>query len=153
MKMPKEERITESKSEIEIFIHELRLALANKKSFIRVIEKKTSEIGRDAEQTNASTISTLLPDEYPHIALRRELKKLEVIDYMYSMTDSLFPYGNKLKVFGKNYSGADVYIKLKLEFEYDKSFENAIVLVLSFHKSTRPFGLNEFPYEVENEKK
>lgn len=90
--MPKEERITESKSEIEIFIHELRLALANKKSFIRVIEKKTSEIGRDAEQTNASTISTLFPDEYPHIALRRELKKLEVIDYMYSMTDSLFPW-------------------------------------------------------------
>jgi hypothetical protein len=151
--MSKEDKITESISEIQIFIHELRVALANKKCFINVIEKKTSEIGRDIEQTNTSTINTLFPDEFPHVALRRELKKLDVRNYMYSMTDILYPQGNKLKVFGKNYAGSDIYIKLKLEFENDKSYENAIVLILSFHKSTRIFRSDEFPFEVENEQK
>lgn len=148
MKMIKNgDRQTESYHEVEIFLNELKVALDNK-CYISVIEQKTSEISRAIERTNAATIAVLFPNEEPHKALRRELKKLRIKHYMYSMIDDFYPLGNKLKVFGMSYSGNDVYIKLKLEFETDKSYENAVVLVLSFHYSTRRFGTGEFPYEV-----
>jgi hypothetical protein len=137
---------TESIQDVRLFIDELRAVLSVKKSEIYLLEIKSSEAGRPKFMSNIATISELFPDEFPHIALRRELMKLSHQMYMHSMADMYFPLTASFHVFGMRYGDKDVYIKLKIEFETDKSLKNGTVIVISFHYSTKKFSGSDFPY-------
>lgn len=93
-----------------------------------------------------ATIATLFPDEFADVALRRELKTLTEKNYMYSLKNIQYPLTSKRRVFGKRYGDDDIYIKLRIEFDSDKSLIKTIIFVLSFHVSTEKFHPKNFPY-------
>jgi hypothetical protein len=133
-------------SEVRLFLEELQLALSEKKSTIIISNKEIFQMGRLEFCTNMATIETLFPDEYADVALRRELKTLTEKNYMYSLKNIQYPLTSKRRVFGKRYGDDDIYIKLRIEFDSDKSLNKTIIFVLSFHVSTEKFHPKNFPY-------
>lgn len=136
----------ESIQDVRLFIDELRAVLSEKQCEIYLIESKSSEIGRPKNMTNTATVSELFPDESAHIALRRELKHLSHQNYMHFMADIFYPHTGILHVFGMCYGDKDVYIKLKIEFDTDKSLSHGVIIVISFHFSTHRFTGSDFPF-------
>ena len=104
-------------------------------------------IDRDRNQryTNKFTVADLFPDENPVDALKRELKRLNIEEYMKTVKDLRFPKRSEMREFGKVYDGqGDVYIKIRVELlsEYGKH----TTFVMSFHYAEIPFVPEMFPY-------
>ena len=55
----------------------------------------------------------LFPGEDEVESLKRELARLIVEEYIETVKDIRFPKKSEMRVFGKQYSGEDVYIKIK----------------------------------------
>lgn len=79
------------------------------------------------------------------VALKRELQKLTVEEYMQTVKDLRFPKRSEMREFGKVYDGkGDVYIKIRVELLSE--YGNHTTFVMSFHYATIPFTPEMFPY-------
>lgn len=98
--------------------------------------------------TNRFTVADLFPDEDINIALKRELQKLTVEDYIQTVKDLRFPNKSEMREFGRAYNGkGDVYIKIRVDLLSE--YGNHTVFVMSFHYAEIPFTPDMFPYRKE----
>lgn len=134
----------ESELDVKAYIQDLHYALDNGAQ-INFQAKRRVDEGRDERFTNQFTVNKLFPDEDPAVALRRELRKLTVEDYIQTVKDLRFPKRSEMREFGKEYDGeGDVYIKIRVELlgQYGKT----TTFIMSFHFAEEPFTAESFPY-------
>ena len=90
-------------------------------------------------------MNTLFPNENPVDALKRELHKLTVEEYIKTVKDIRFPKRQEMREFGKTYNGTDdVYIKIRVELL--NTYGSTTTFVMSFHFAERAFTPDMFPY-------
>lgn len=134
----------ESELDVRAYLQDLKYALEHgaKVSFQ---EERLVDQHRDLRYTNRFTVADLFPDENPVVALKRELQKLTVEEYMQTVIDLRFPKRSEMREFGKVYDGkGDVYIKIRVELLSE--YGNHTTFVMSFHYATIPFTPEMFPY-------
>ncbi len=137
------ERI-ESELDVKAYIQNLKFAL-NNGAKIDFQAKRYIDENRNEKYTNQYTVAKLFPNENPKDALKRELLKLSVEDYMRTIKDIRFPKRSEMREFGKVYNGSDdVYIKIRVELL--GMYGNNTTFVMSFHFAERPFTKDKFPY-------
>lgn len=135
----------ESETEIKAYIQNLKFAL-NNGAKIEFQVKRLVDEKRDERYTNQYTVNQLFPNENPVDALKRELLKLSVEDYMQTVKDLRFPKRSEMREFGKIYNGTDdVYIKIRVELL--GAYGNSTTFVMSFHFAERAFTPEMFPYK------
>lgn len=141
----------ESEFEIKCYLHDLKYALDNGAKLNIQYDRKVDQ-NRDIRYTNRFTISDIFPEEDPVIVLKRELKLLNVENYIQTVKDKRFENKSEMREFGKAYVGkGDVYIKIRAELLTDNG--NHFVFVMSFHYAEKPFTDNTFPYRKNSEAK
>ena len=144
--MDTELKRTESEAEVNAYISNLRYAIKNGAKINFQRERKVDN-ERDERYTNAYTVAELFPDENPTEALRRELLKLTIKEYMHTVKDTRFKNLSEMRVFGKTYkSTKDVYIKIRVELMDPENANNHTTFVMSFHFAETPFKKEDFPY-------
>ncbi len=134
-------------SEEEVLTHLNKLKYALKQSSLRVsvqVERKVDE-NRPIQYTNKYTLATLFPNESPVDALKRELKKLKLENYMWTVKDNKFKDRTDMFVYALKYTDY-VYIKIRVELISKQYFSNYI-FVMSFHFSNRRITKGDFPYK------
>ena len=134
----------ESEFEVESYLQDLRYALQHGAE-LSFQEERMVDKQRDKKFTNRYTVADLFPNEDPKAALRRELQKLTVEEYMRTVKDTRFKNCSEMREFGKVYNGTDdVYIKIRVELL--SAYGNHTTFVMSFHYAMIPFTDDMFPY-------
>ena len=134
----------ESELEVRSYLQDLRYALEHGAKVTFQAERQIDQ-GRDIRYTNRFTVADLFPDENPVNALKRELQKLTVEEYMQTVKDLRFPNRSEMREFGKVYDGkGDVYITIRVELLSE--YGNHTTFVMSFHYAAIPFTPEMFPY-------
>ena len=134
----------ESELEVNSYLQNLRYALSHNATITFQAERLVDQ-NRDLRYTNQFTVADLFPDENPVNALKREIQKLTVEEYMQTVKDLCFPKRSEMREFGKVYDGkGDVYIKIRVELLSE--FGNHTTFVMSFHYAETPFTPDMFPY-------
>ena len=133
----------ESKIDIQAYIQDLNYALDHG-ARVDVQMHRNVDYNRDEHYTNKFTISDLFPNENPVDALKKELRKLTVEDYIKTVKDTRFKKKREMREFGKVYSGKDVYIKIRVELL--AAYGNHTVFIMSFHYADTPFTIDMFPH-------
>ena len=134
----------ETETEVRAYLQNLRYALEHNAKIMFQVDRQVDQL-RDQQYTNKFTVADLFPDENPVDALKRELKRLNIEEYMQTVKDLRFPKRSEMREFGKVYDGqGDVYIKIRVELlsEYGKH----TTFVMSFHYAEIPFVPEMFPY-------
>ncbi len=135
----------ESKFDVQCFLQNLNYALDNNAK-VRFQEVRQIDQNRDITHTNKYTVADLFPDEDPVVALKRELRKLTVNEYIKTVKDTRYKNRSEMREFGKVYSGnRDVYIKIRVDLLSD--FGNHSVFIMSFHYADTPLADSMFPYK------
>ena len=130
-----------SEEEVMTYLAKLRYALDQANTSITIQEVRQVDNERPLEHTNKYTLAQLFPDESPKEAMRRELRLLKTNEFMKTVKDIRCPELSEFWVFGRQYHGKDVYIKIRVEIVQRNS-----IFVISFHFSTRKFVDSDFPY-------
>lgn len=135
----------ETESEVKTYLDRLKYAIDNgaKLTFqkVRIIDTQ-----RDCKYTNDYTVNTLFLNENPVDALKQELKKLTVEEYIETVKDLRFPHKSEMRVFGKTYNSVEeVYIKIRVELLGTDGAGSTFVM--SFHFAEKPFESENFPYK------
>ena len=134
----------ESKFEVQCYLQDLHHALENGAKISFQVDREVDR-KRDPRFTNKFTVADLFQDENPVSALKRELQKLTVEEYMQTVKDLRFPKRSEMREFGKVYAGkGDVYIKIRVELL--SQFGEHTTFVMSFHYAETPFTPDMFPY-------
>lgn len=134
----------ESELEVNAYLQDLRYALSHNATITFQAERLVDQ-NRDPQYTNQFTVADLFPNENPVIALKRELQRLTVEEYLQTVKDLRFPKRSEMREFGKVYDGkGDVYIKIRVELL--SAFGNHTTFVMSFHYAEIPFTPDMFPY-------
>ena len=134
----------ESELEVNSYLQNLRYALSHNATITFQAERLVDQ-NRDLRYTNQFTVADLFPDENPVNALKREIQKLTVEEYMQTVKDLRFPKRSEMREFGKVYDDkGDVYIKIRVELLSE--FGNHTTFVMSFHYAETPFTPDMFPY-------
>lgn len=134
----------ESELEVRSYLQDLRYALEHGAKLTFQEERQVDQ-NRDQRYTNKFTVADLFPDENPVTALKRELQRLTVEEYMQTVKDLRFPKKSEMREFGRVYNGkGDVYIKIRVELLSE--YGNHTTFVMSFHYATIPFTPKMFPY-------
>ena len=134
----------ESELEIQSYLQNLCYALDHGAK-VTFQEERQVDLNRDIKYTNKYTVADLFPNENPVVALKRELRKLTIEDYIRTVKDTRFKKRSEMREFGKVYSGnKDVYIKVRVELLSD--FGNHTIFVMSFHYAEKPLTNETFPY-------
>ena len=142
-----EKKRMETKKEVQAYIDRLQYALQNGSVKVNFQKNRRVDERRDRKYTNRYTMSQLFPDEDEVEALKRELTYLTVEEYIETVQDLSFPKRSEMRVFGKKYSGKDVYIKIRVELvSITHANGGSFILVMSFHFSERKFKESDFPY-------
>ena len=137
----------ESKEDVITYIDKLRYLLNSNKVKIQFQQKRQVDEDRDEKYTNRYTIGDLFPDDEPTLVLKRELSTLTVENYIETVKDIRFKNLSDMRVFGKNYNGKYVYIKIRVELLKSTSYGlGDFIFVMSFHYSTIDFKNIVFPY-------
>lgn len=137
----------ESKKDVIKYIDKLRYLLNSNQAKIQFQQKRQVDEDRDEKYTNRYTIGDLFPDDEPTVVLKRELGTLTVENYIETVKDIRFKNLSDMRVFGKNYNGKDVYIKIRVELLKSTSYGlGDFIFVMSFHYSTIDFKNIVFPY-------
>ena len=144
----KENYRIETLLEIQDYLDKLKFSLENGATITFQRYRKIDE-KKDEKYTNAYTIDKLFPNEEASTALKRELKKLTVQNYIKTVRDLKFPNRSEMREFGKVYEGEDVYIKIRVELL--DSFGQSSTFVMSFHFAEKPFDKEIFPYKIVGE--
>ncbi len=154
MKEGNEKKRIESKSEVQFHLDNLKYALES--SYVNINFQKNRQVdeSRDKKYTNRYTIAQLFPDEDEVEVLKRELAFLTVEEYIETVKDIRFPNRSEMRVFGRQYSNEDVYIKIRVELvSIEHASGGSYILVMSFHFSDRDFNETDFPYRKSEVKK
>jgi hypothetical protein len=147
MNQANEKKLIESKMEVQTYIDRLKYAVNSGSVTVNFQKDRQLDKNRDKKHTNRYTMSQLFPDEDEVDALKRELTCLTVEEYIETVEDTRFPKKSEMRVFGKHYSGEDVYIKIRVELvSIAHANGNNFILVMSFHFSERNFSESDFPY-------
>lgn len=134
----------ESALEVQAYLQDLKYALEHGATVTFQMERRVDQ-NRDVHYTNKFTIADLFPDEDPVVALKRELQKLTIEEYIQTVKDLRFPKRSEMREFGKVYNGKDdVYIKIRVELL--SQYGNHTTFVMSFHYAEIPFTPEMFPY-------
>lgn len=134
----------ESVLEVQAYLQDLKYALDHGATVTFQMERRVDQ-NRDVHYTNKFTVADLFPDEDPIMALKRELQKLTIEEYMLTVKDLHFPNRSEMREFGKVYDGkGDVYIKIRVELL--SQYGNHTTFVMSFHYAETPFTPEMFPY-------
>ena len=134
----------ESRLEIQSYLQNLSYALDHGAAITFQIDRQIDK-SRDIKYTNKFTIADLFPNTNPVDALKRELRKLTIEDYIRTVKDTRFKNKNEMREFGKVYEGnKDVYIKIRVELLSD--FGDHTIFVMSFHYAEKTFTEDMFPY-------
>jgi len=143
-----DKRRKESRIDIRTYLDRLKYAI--EKDSVRLNFQKDRKVDqeRSKKYTNRYTIEQLFPDEDEIEALKRELSFLRVENYIETLKDTRFPKRSEMRVFGKHYSGNDVYIKIRVELvSMLHANGGSFILVMSFHYSQWDFEESDFPYK------
>ena len=134
----------ESALEVQVYLQNLKYALEHGATVTFQMERRVDQ-NRDVRHTNKFTVADLFPDEDPVVALKRELQKLTIEEYIQTVKDLRFPKRSEMREFGKVYNGKDdVYIKIRVELL--SQYGNHTTFVMSFHYAEIPFTPEMFPY-------
>ena len=134
----------ESEIEVKSYLQDLKYALQHGAE-LSFQEERMVDKQRDKKFTNRYTVADLFPNEDPKAALRRELQKLTVEEYMRTVKDTRFKNRSEMREFGKVYNGTDdVYIKIRVELL--SAYGNHTTFVMSLHYAMIPFTDDMFPY-------
>lgn len=148
--MSKNEYRIESESEVDTYLSQLRYAL-DSGATIYFQEVRRVDNNREEKFTNRYTIAYLFPKENPEEALRRELKKLTVQNYLRTVKDIRFPNRSEMREFGKIYNGSEeIYIKIRVELLNPLDYGKHTTFVMSFHFAEKAFSEEFFPYKKES---
>ncbi|NDL67908.1 hypothetical protein [Anaerotalea alkaliphila] len=138
----------ESKLEVQTYIDRLKYAIKSGSVTINFQKDRNVDQGRNKKYTNRYTMGQLFPDEDEVEALKRELSLLTVEEYIETVKDTRFPKRSEMRVFGKQYSGDDVYIKIRVELvSIAHASGDSFIMVMSFHYSEWDFKERDFPYK------
>ena len=142
--MPEITTRIESELDVCAYLQDLKYALEHGATLTFQEERQVDQ-RRNQRYTNRFTVADLFPDESPVTALKRELQKLTIEEYMQTVKDLRFPKRSEMREFGKVYEGkGDVYIKIRVELL--SAYGNHTTFVMSFHYATIPFTPEMFPY-------
>ena len=144
MKVSYEKSTIESEFDVSTYLERLKYALESGSATISFQMNRQVDDARDRKYTNRYTMHTLFPDEDVVAVLKRELATLTVHDYIETVKDTRYPKRSDMRVFGKKYSGEDVYIKIRVELVGPMG--NNYVFVMSFHFAEKAFIETDFPY-------
>lgn len=148
MKQTTEEKRTESKIEVKTYLDKLKYAIQSNSARLSFLKNRKVDYGRDKKYTNRYTMSQLFPDEDEVEVLKRELLLLTIEEYIETVKDTRFPNRSEMRVFGKQYSGEDIYIKIRVELvSLEQASGGSFILVMSFHYSEWEHKDNDFPYK------
>ena len=132
---------------MQSYLDNLKYALESSYVTINFQKNRQVDENRDRKYTNRYTMAQLFPDEDEVEVLKRELAFLIVEEYIETVKDTSFHKRSEMRVFGRQYSNEDVYIKIRVELV---SIEHAsggnYIFVMSFHFSDRDFSETDFPY-------
>lgn len=138
----------ESKLEVQTYIDRLKYAIKSGSVTINFQKVRNVDQDRNKKYTNRYTMGQLFPDEDEVEALKRELSLLAVEEYIETVKDTKFPKRSEMRVFGKQYSGDDVYIKIRVELvSIAHASGDSFIMVMSFHYSEWDFKESDFPYK------
>jgi hypothetical protein len=138
----------ESKIEAQAYLDKLKYAIESNSVSISFQKDRNVDQGRQKRYSNRYTLGKLFPDEDEIEALKRELILLTVEDYIETVKDIRFPKKSEMWVFGKQYSGDDVYIKIRVELiSITHASGGSFIFVMSFHYSEWNFKDSDFPYK------
>lgn len=138
----------ETKLEIQSYLDKLKYALESSSTKFNLQTDRKVDLQRELKFTNRYTISRLFPDEDVIEVLKRELSLLKVEEYIETVKDDRYPGRSEMRVFGRQYSGDDVYIKLRVELvNLSHAYGGSYILVMSFHFSEWNFKNRDFPYK------
>lgn len=142
-----EKKRIESKLEAQTYLDRLKYAIKSGSVTVNFQKDRQVDKNRSKEHTNRYTISKLYPDEDEVEVLKKELTNLTIEEYIETVSDTRFPKRSEMRVFGKQYSGKDVYIKIRVELvSIAYANGNNFIFVMSFHFSERDFNESNFPY-------
>lgn len=134
----------ETKEEVKWYLENLKYNLDNG-AVIDFAKDRRVDDTRDIKYTNKYTVADLFPNEEPLEALRHELRKLRVEEYIRTCKDLNHPERNEYREFGRVYDGkGDVYIKIRVEVINKYGYKT--VFTMSFHYATKPLKDEVFPY-------
>ena len=88
--MPETTARIESELDVRAYLQDLKYALEHGAK-LTFQEERLVDQHRDQRYTNRFTVADLFPDENPVTALKRELQKLTVEEYMQTVKDLRFP--------------------------------------------------------------
>jgi hypothetical protein len=128
------------------FLDKLRYALQDDQTKMTFQHERRVDQSRNFINTNRYTIQTLFPDEDVVKVLKRELSTLTLEEYMETVKDIKFANRSEMRVFGRQYAGKDVYIKIRVELLDLSADGRHTVLVMSFHFAEEKFTKDDFPY-------
>lgn len=147
MNKDNEKKRIESKMEVQTYLDRLKYAIQSGSVRVNFQKDRKVDEGRDKKNTNRYTMAQLFLDENEVEVLKRELTYLTVEEYIETVRDLRFPKRSEMRVFGKEYSGEDVYIKIRVELvSIEHANGDSFILVMSFHFSERNFEESDFPY-------
>lgn len=147
IKSTNEKKRIESKLEVQTYLDRLKYAIKDDSVKINFLRNRKVDEERDKKYTNRYTVSKLFPYEDEVDVLKRELASLTVEEYIETVKDIAFPKKSEMRVFGKQYSGEDVYIKIRVELiNIEHASGGSYILVMSFHFSERDFKESDFPH-------
>lgn len=134
----------ETELEVQTYLDRLKYALRNGANLVFQIRRRVDE-NRDFRYSNQYTVNKLFPDENPADALKRELLKLTVENYIRTVKDLSFPDRSEMRVFGKKYGNTDdVYIKIRVELLGE--YGDTTTFVMSFHFAEKIITDDQYPY-------
>lgn len=141
-----ESKRIESEADIQAYLDKLCYAL-NNNAIITFQQKRGSDSKKNFRVTNIYTIGELFPNDNPVEALRNELKKLTVQEYIETVKDNRFLNKPEMRVFGRQYPGfGDVYIKIRVELVNAQIFGNHTIFEMSFHFAEHKFKKEDFSF-------
>jgi len=147
MSQTTENKRKESKIEVQTYLDRLKYAIQSGSVRIDFIKNRRVDQGRNKKYTNRYAMGKLFPNEDEVEVLKRELPLLSVEEYIETVKDTRFPKMSEMRVFGKKYSGDDVYIKIRVELVSSLASGDSFILVMSFHYSEWDFKESDFPYK------
>ena len=115
-------RVPQNRQDVEAYLAKLEYALQDKNIRIEFQKDRYVDENRPKEYTNVYTMARLFPDASPNDVLHRELASLRVQEYIETVKDIRYPRRSEFWVFGKKYTGKDVYINLGLKLSQELIF-------------------------------
>lgn len=148
MNQTTEQKRKEPKIDVKTYLDRLKYAIQSGSGRFNFQKDRKVDQGRNKKYRNRYTMGQLFPDEDEIEVLKRELLLLTVEEYIETVKDTKFPKRSDMLVFGRQYAGDDIFIKIRVELVNIKQANgDSLIFVMSFHYSDRDFKESDFPYK------